>query len=169
VLLAFGISHRFLNCLGIAALFTLLASPVSLYSASFQFSYLSLLAIGIFVLPRQPTLRSLWLAWRDVFSDQVIAVQGPQRARRRHTRFLLKAALEPLPRRLLIPCLGLGARLLAYILTLAMCSWFVQLVTLPLSLYYANLWIWAQWLANLILVPCFALFLIGLLILFATY
>ncbi len=169
LLLAFGISHRFLNCLGIAALFTLLASPVSLYSASFQFSYLSLLAIGIFVLPRQPTLRSLWLAWRDVFSDQVIPRQGSQAARRRHTRYLLEAALEPLPRRFLIPCLGLGARLLAYFLALAICSWFVQLATLPLSLTYANLWIWTQWLANLILVPCFALFLVGALILFATY
>ena len=99
----------------------------------------------------------------------MIPRQGSQGARRRHTRYLLEAALEPLPRRFLIPCLGLGARLLAYFLALAICSWFVQLATLPLSLTYANLWIWTQWLANLILVPCFALFLVGSLILFATY
>ena len=169
LLLAFGISQRFLNCLGIAALFTLITSPVSLYSASFQFSYLSLLAIGIFALPRQPTLRSLWLAWRDVFSDQVVPVPGSQGMRRRHTRYLLEAALEPLPRRFIIPCLRIGARVLAYLLALAICSCFVQLATLPLSLYYSNLWIWTQGLANLILVPCFALFLLGSLILFATY
>ncbi len=169
LLLAFGISHRFLNNLGIAALLTLLNSPVSLYSASFQFSYLSLLAIGFCVLPRQPTLRSLWLAWGDVFSDRLILGQGSQRKRRRHTRYLLEAALEPLPRRFLIPCLRLGARLVAYFLALAICSWFVQLATLPLSLYYSNLWIWTQWLANLILVPCFALFLIGSLLLFVSY
>ena len=169
LLLAFGISPRFLNSLGIAALLTLLTSSVSLYSASFQFSYLSLLAIGIFVLPRQPTLRSLWLAWGDVFSDRVMLGQGSQGARRRHTRYLLEAVLEPLPRRFLIPCLRLGARLAAYFLALAICSWFVQLATLPLSLYYSNLWIWTQWLANFILVPCIALFLIGSLILFTTY
>ena len=169
LLLAFGISHRFLNNLGIAALLTLLNSPVSLYSASFQFSYLSLLAIGFCVLPRQPTLRSLWLAWGDVFSDRLILGQGSQRKRRRHTRYLLEAALEPLPRRFLMPCLRLGARLVAYFLALAICSWFVQLATLPLSLYYSNLWIWTQWLANLILMPCFALFLIGSLLLFVSY
>ena len=170
LLLNFGLSRQFLNALGISALLVLAFSPEALLAASFQFSYLSLAVIGLFVLPWDPHLRALARGFKDAFMDDRVSCDlDPAWKRQRRTRFLLEERLFWMPHgwsRLLLPRLG---TLLGYLLGLLLCGWLIQVVTLPLSLYYTNRWIWTQTLANLALVPFFMLLIPGCLVLFMTF
>ena len=82
-----------------------------LHTASFQFSYLSLLAIGLCVFPVQPWIRTLRRTTSSLFLPRV-TVQATTRARMgRRIRYRLENLLEPLPRTLsqsLFPWLGRG-------------------------------------------------------------
>ena len=169
LLLSLGLKSQFLNGLGVAALITLGTRPQSLHTASFQFSYLSLLAIGLCVFPVQPWIRTLRRTTSSLFLPRV-TVQATTRARMgRRIRYRLENLLEPLPRTLsqsLFPWLGRGT---GSVLSLVSCTLCIQLFTLPLALYYSNVWCWTHWLSNLVLVPCFSLFLLGAFVLLVTF
>ena len=169
LLLSLGLKSQFLNGLGVAALITLGFRPQSLHTASFQFSYLSLLAIGLCVFPVQPWIQTLRRTACSVFLPQVrVEATTPGRLGRR-IRYRLEHLLEPLPRTLsrsLVPALSRGS---GSVLSLVSCTLCIQLFTLPLALYYSNLWCWTHWLSNLVLVPCFSLFLLAAFLLLITY
>ncbi len=169
LLLSLGLKSQFLNGLGVAALITLGTRPQSLHTASFQFSYLSLLAIGLCVFPVHTRIRALQRSAASIFLPQV-RVEATARGRLgRQIRYRLENLLEPLPRSLsqsLVAWLGRGS---GSVLSLVSCTLCIQLFTLPLALYYSNVWCWTHWLSNLVLVPCFSLFLLaafGLLVTF---
>ena len=169
LLLTFGLSRQFLNTLGIAALLVLALSPEALFASGFQFSYLSLAIIGLFVLPLDPHIRGLAQGFKDVLTDRVSLNLDPASRRQRRTRFWLEDRLGWIPPRWcrwILPRLG---PLLGYLLGLILCGGFIQILTLPLSLYYTNRWIWTQALANLVLVPAFMLLIPGCLLLFLTF
>jgi competence protein ComEC len=169
LLLTFGLSRQFLNALGISVLLVLTFSPEALFAAGFQFSYLSLAVIGLFVLPLDPRLRGLVRGFKDVYSDRVLLGLDPARRIQRRTRFLLEEKLYWIPQGWsgwLLPRLG---PLLGFLLGLMLCGGFIQVLTLPVSLYYTNRWIWTQALANLVLVPIFMLLIPGCLLLFLTF
>ena len=87
----------------------------------------------------------------------------------RQVRYRLENLLEPLPRTLsqsLGPWLGRGS---GAVLSLVSCTLCIQLFTLPLALYYSNVWCWTHWLSNLVLVPCFSLFLLAAFVLLVTF
>ena len=169
LLLTFGLSRQFLNALGLSALLVLALFPEALFSAGFQFSYLSLAVIGLFVLPLDPHIRALSRGFKDVFTDRVSLDLDPASRRRRRTRFLLEDRLGWITSRTcrwFLPRLG---PLLGYFLSLILCGLFIQVVSLPLSLYYTNRWIWTQALANLALVPVFMLLIPGCLLVFLVF
>ena len=168
-LLSFGLSRQFLNRLGISALLMLSFDPISLYSPSFQFSYLCLTAIGLCVVPYQPLLRNVSLGFRDCFTDRLVATRDPEAGVRRHLRYFLEEKLEFWPRPIVRPLIRTTGRGLAYFLGLALCSWFIQFFTIPLNLYYSNHWNWTQWHSNVILVPLFGLFIPLCLVLFLIF
>lgn len=169
LLLSLGLKSQFLNGLGVAALITLGTRPQSLHTASFQFSYLSLLAIGLCVFPVHTWIRTLQRSASSLFLPQV-RVEATTRGRLgRQIRYRLENLLEPLPRTLsqsLAPWLG---RVSGSVLSLVSCTLCIQLFTLPLSLYYSNVWCWTHWLSNLVLVPCFSLFLLAAFVLLVTF
>ncbi len=169
LLLSLGLKSQFLNGLGIAALIMLGTRPQSLHTASFQFSYLSLLAIGLCVFPIHTRIRTLQRSASSLFLPQV-RVEPTARGRLgRQIRYRLEGLLEPLPRTLsktLVPWLGRGSE---SVLSLVSCTLCIQLFTLPLALYYSNVWCWTHWLSNLVLVPCFSLILLAAFALLATF
>ena len=69
----FGLFRQFLNTLGITALLILALSPISLYSPGFQFSFLCLAAIGLFLLPSAPFVRNACQDFEDFFRGPVVA------------------------------------------------------------------------------------------------
>ena len=169
LLLSLGLKSQFLNGLGVAALITLGTRPQSLHTASFQFSYLSLLAIGLCVFPVHTWIRNMQRSASSIFLPQV-RVEATARGRLgRQIRYRLENLLEPLPRTLsqsLVPWLGRGS---GSVLSLVSCTLCIQLFTLPLALYYSNVWCWTHWLSNLVLVPCFSLFLLAAFVLLVTF
>ena len=169
LLLSFGLSRQFLNGLGIAALVILIISPISLFSPSFQFSFLCLSAIGVFVLPWSTSIQNLRRGMTECFTGRVAVNRDSDSRFRRRVRFFLEEKLQFWPRWSVRFALPLTGRLSGYFLSLACCGGFVQLFTLPLSLYYSNLWIWTQFFSNLVLIPLFALFLPFCLGLFLTF
>ena len=169
LLLSLGLKSQFLNGLGVAALITLGVLPQSLHTASFQFSYLSLLAIGLCVFPIQPWIQTLRRTASSLFLPRV-RIEATTRERwGRRIRFRLENLLEPFPRALsqsLVALLGRGA---GSVLSLVSCTLCIQVFTLPLALYYSNVWCWTHWLSNLVLVPCFSLFLLAAFVLLVTF
>lgn len=170
LLLGFGLSRRFLNSLGLAVLVILATSPDTLGSPGFQFSVLSLCAIGTMVLPQRKWLAALKGGFGDAFSGRLHLGPDPSARFRRRLRWFLEERTEHvLPRpaaRFLLRCAG---RLLAFFSALGLCALSVQLFTLPVQLYYTNLWIWTQWVSNLILVPLFSGFISLAFLLFLVY
>ena len=169
LLLSLGLKSQFLNGLGVAALITLGTRPQSLHTASFQFSYLSLLAIGLCVFPVQPWVHKLRQAASALYSPRLRTEATALERLGRGIRYRLESLLEPVPRTVshsLVPLLGRGS---SSILALISCTLCIQLFTLPLALYYSNVWCWTHWLSNLALVPCFSLFLLSAFVLLATF
>lgn len=169
LLILVGLSRQFLNSLGVSALVILCAAPVALYSASFQFTYLCLCAIGLFVIPANEYVRAVSLGFLDYRSERVVATREAAAILRRRVRFLLEEKLDRLPVRPARLVLRGTGQLTGYFLALACCTWFVQLTTVPLSLYYSNLWNWTQGVTNMIFVPLFSLFIPLCLALFLTF
>jgi hypothetical protein len=170
LLLTFGLSRQFLNTLGIAALLVLaLAPPQALFSDGFQFFYLSLAMIGLFVLPSDPHLRGLARGFRDVFTDRISLNLGPAWRRQRRIRFGLEERLYWMPPRGCDWLLTRVGALRGYLLGLILCGVLIQVLTLPLSLYYSKRWVWTQALANLVLVPVFMILIPGCLLLFLMF
>ena len=168
LLLGFGLSWQFLNALGLSALILLAVSPDVLFSSGFQFSYLCLCGIGLFVLPYQPQMQSLYRGFQDAFTEKVSVDRTARSKLQRRVRFLLEEKLHFWPRQWSIFLSPLGW-VVSYFLTLALCGFVIQLLTLPVTLYYTNRWVWAQWVINLLLVPFFTLFVPACLVLFLTF
>lgn len=168
LLLGFGLSRQFLNALGLSALILLAVSPDALFSSGFQFSYLCLCAIGLFVLPYEPQIQSLRRGFKDAFTETISIDRTAQAKLRRNVRFFLEEKLYFWPRPWNIFLSPLGW-VLSYLLSLAMCGLVIQIFTLPVTLYYTNRWVWTQWVINLLLVPFFTLFVPACLVLFLTF
>ena len=168
LLLGFGLSRQFLNALGLSALILLAVSPNVLFSAGFQFSYLCLCAIGLLVLPYETRMQSLYRGFQDAFTEKVSVDRTARAKLQRRVRFLLEEKLHfwPRPWRIFLSPLGWA---LSYFLSLALCGCVIQLLTLPVTLYYTNRWVWTQWVINLLLVPFFTLFVPACLVLFLTF
>ncbi|MFQ5738163.1 MAG: ComEC/Rec2 family competence protein [Acidobacteriota bacterium] len=169
LLLTAGLSRQFLNCVGITALVQLVFCPISLHSPGFQFSYLSLCAIGCFVLPLQEWNRSLGRGCR-YFRTVRIGVEGGRRAvLERFVRFFLEEKLEffpPVATARMVRGLGWAGERAGGLL---LASGFIQLLTLPVTLYYSNILAWTQGLSNLLLLPLFSAFVPLCLLLFVTF
>ena len=164
-----GLSRQFLNILGISGLLLLVCWPASVLAPGFQFSYLSLTAIGLFALPLDGPLRNLFLGLREPFSDSVLISREPDARLRRRARFLIEEKMQFWPKTWLTPVLELLSYVLLFLIRLVLSGAFIQLLTLPLNLLHSNRWIWTQWLANLILLPLFSLFIPLCLSLFLTF
>ena len=95
----FGLFRQFLNTLGIAAILILALSPISLHSPSFQFSFLCLLAIGIFVLPSASLTGKACRGFGDFFTGRVITGHNREDQVRRRVRFFLEEKFQFYPRR----------------------------------------------------------------------
>lgn len=166
-----GIRTQFLNTLGLAGLAFLLADPESIFHPSFQFSFLCLCAIGLFVLPFARS--TLWIrqGFEDFHKGKIRTSRRLEDRRRRWIRFHLESgypASPPATLKLLVR--GCGWLLHAGF-SLAACTWFTQLLIHPVSLYYGNYWNWTHLASNFLLVPAFSLLIpLGLfyLLLFAT-
>jgi competence protein ComEC len=157
LLLFEGLKSRLMNVLGISALTVLAWHPQSLYTSSFQLSYLSICAIGLFVLPSRAPLQAASRGLRDAFTDVLVISRDPAAERRRFWRYRAEEKLQLLPSdcaRALTLAVGTAG---AYLSDLALCSWWIQLLILPVCLHHTNLWVWTQWLTNLLLVPFLAL------------
>ncbi|GEM_PF-1761885 len=165
---AFGVSKSFMNVLGISALALLVVSPRVLASSGFQLSYLSLCAIGLFVMPLHSSLTAVAGGIRDLFSDQVCVGRDAASLLRRRTRYRIEQAINFWPRPPTWLCVG-ASRATLYTLGISMCSWFVQLLILPVTLWYSNMWIWTQWFTNLALIPLFGALIPLYLVLFVSY
>jgi competence protein ComEC len=157
LLLTAGVGRQFMNGLGLSALLILGWFPASVHSSSFQLSYLSLCAIGLLVLPAQRTSSNLLHGMGEAFHDEIQAMRTPELRARRRARYLVEQHLSFLPRRPVRLVLKMLLKPSLYISELALCSFIVPLLLLPVCLYYSNLWSWMQTPANLILVPLFAL------------
>jgi len=169
LLLSSGLGRQFLNGLGVSALLLLAWFPPGLNSSSFQLSYLSLCAIGLFVLPLQRPLRVTAGGVAAAFSPAVSIVRTSEFRAHRWIRYLLEERLNFLPRALVVwtlPGLGWVATSLADI---CLCSLFVPLLLLPACLFYSNLWVWSQVLSNIVLVPLFGIAVPLCLLLFLTF
>ena len=90
-----------------------------------------------------------------IWEDHIDLGGRPGQTGARRLRFLLESWLEP------VRCGGVSAffhflgRPLGFFAGLILASLLVQIATLPVSLYYSNVWSWSQWLANLVLIPLF--------------
>jgi competence protein ComEC len=168
LLLGFGLSRQFLNALGLSALILLTASPDVLFSAGFQFSYSCLCAIGLLVLPYEARMQSFYRGFHDTFTERISVDRAASSKLQRRVRFFIEEKLffRSPKWRIFLPALGW---VLSYFLSLALCGLFIQLFTLPVTLYYTNRWVWTQWAINLLLVPLFTLFVPACLILFLTF
>ncbi|MBI4445684.1 MAG: DNA internalization-related competence protein ComEC/Rec2 [Acidobacteria bacterium] len=154
-LLFFGLRPGFLNVLGLSAILFLVWSPRSLFSPSFQFSYVSVAAIGVFVVPFDRVSWSVHHALKELFTSRVRIHREGLEFRYRCLRFFLEEHLERCPR----SCsrvLGVSAPAVRHVLNLIYCSILLQVLLLPLTVRYSNLWVWTQSIHNLLFVPLFS-------------
>jgi competence protein ComEC len=161
LLLCDGLKSRLLNVLGISALLMLVWHPQSLVTSSFQLSYLSICAIGLFVLPARQKVQAVSRGISDAFNGTLIVNRDAPSEKRRLWRYRVEEKLQLLPRKFARLLAFSGGKAGSYLSDLALCSWWIQLFILPVCLHHSNLWIWTQWFTNLILVP-FLAFLVPL-------
>jgi competence protein ComEC len=169
LLLCSGLGRQFLNGLGVSALLLLASFPPSLNSSSFQLSYLSLCAIGLFVLPLQRPVHIICGGIGAVFSDEVSTRRTAEFRRHRRLRYFLEQRLNFVPRRMIKRLIPASGWVVTYVADISLCSLFVPLLLLPVCLFYSNLWVWTQSLSNILLVPLFAVAVPLCLLLFLTY
>ncbi|RPJ57979.1 MAG: DUF4131 domain-containing protein [Acidobacteria bacterium] len=169
LLLSSGLGRQFLNGLGISALLLLAWFPPSLKSSSFQLSYLSLCAIGLFVLPLQRPVRIVTGGVASAFSATVSVCRAPEYKAQRWIRYLLEARLNFIPRRPVVRVVPAAGWLATYLADISLCSLFVPLLLLPACLFYSNLWTWSQVFSNILLVPLFGVAVPLCLLLFLAF
>lgn len=169
LLLSSGLGRQFMNGLGISALLLLAWFPPSLNSSSFQLSYLSLCAIGLFVLPFQRPVHIVSGGVGAGFSARISVIRTSEFRMRRHIRYLLEESLNFFPRRITVLILGPAGWLATYLADVSLCSLFVPLLLLPACLFYSNFWVWTQVFSNILLVPLFGIAVPLCLVLFLTF
>ena len=162
-----GTRGRLLNHLGIAGLVLLAANPKTHGSPGLQFSFLSLLSLGL----GSQAVREIQHActWGTrIWGDSIDPGRDPDQ-RTRRWRFLLESWLEPVRGDRTGALFRFLGRPLSFAAGLILASLLVQIGTLPVSLYYSNLWSWAQGLANLVLIPLFGLLVPSTFLLLAAF
>ncbi len=164
-----GLARGFLNGLGLAALVMLAVNPRQVFQPGFQFSYLSLAAIGLFAAPWGGWLNSVRRGFGDVWTPRLCLDRDADGGRVRRIRFFLEEHAEFLPRRLAGPVLRRTGAVAAGVVGLVVCNLWIQLLTFPLTLRYSNRLVWTQCLANLVLVPLFSVFVPLCLVLFLSF
>ena len=151
-----GTRGRLLNHLGIVGIVLLAANSAAHGAPGLQFSFLSLLSIGLGS-EAVSQLQSVLTGGTRIWEDHIDPGGRPAQIGTRRLRFLLESWLEP------VRCNGVSAffhslgRPLGFVAGLILVSLLVQIATLPVSLYYSNMWSWSQWFANLVLIPLFGL------------
>ena len=163
-----GTRGRLLNHLGIAGLVLLAANPSTHGSPGLQFSFLSLLSLG---LGSQAVLKIQYACkWGTrVWDDSIDPGENPGQRLARRWRFLLESWLEPVRGDRTSALFRFLGRPLSLLAGLILASLLVQIGTLPVSLYYSNLWSWSQWFANLVLIPLFGLLVPATFLLLACF
>ncbi len=163
-----GTRGRLLNHLGIAGLVLLAANPSAHGSPGLQFSFLSLLSLG---LGSQAVLKIQYACKRGsrIWDDSIDPGENPGRRQARRWRFLLETWLEPVRGDRTGALFRFLGRPLGFLASLILASLLVQVGTLPVSLYYSNLWSWSQWCANLFLIPLFGLLVPSTFLLLAAF
>ena len=163
-----GLRHGFLNNVGLSACVLLLLWPKAVFNSGFQFSYLSVLALGVIAFPKLASLRAARDGFSAAFSERIWPHRSLHNEKRRKVRYWLEECVQFWPDgiRPVLPVIG---AVLCWVLSLAICTLSIQLVTLPLSLYYSNAWSISQVLANLLLIPFFLLFVFGCVLLFGVF
>ena len=163
-----GTRGRLLNHLGIVGIVLLAANPAAHGGPGLQFSFLSLLSLGLGS-EVVSQLQSALTRGTRIWENHIDPGGRPGQIETRRLRFLLESWLEP------VRCDGVSAffhslgRPLGFVAGLILVSLLVQIATLPLSLYYSNVWSWSQWLANLFLIPIFGLLVPAGFLLLATF
>lgn len=164
----YGIRIRASNLLGLAALITLIHSPFAVFQISFQFSYLCILSFLLYKPSVFRPLTSMLTACRDINSHLIRVSRAPGAVERRRFRYLLEQELAFLPPGACRLCLW-AIRVLLFVALLWTGSLAVQIVTLPLALYYWNLWCPLQPFLNVVFVPVTAVITVLCLALFACF
>ena len=160
-----GLRSRLFNILGAAAFLHLIAFPRSIYSRSFQFTFLSVAAI-LALLPFLRILESAAKGAADIGRTQVLVRRDRAQRLRRLVRFRLECwgrFLPPRPTRAV--AVG-GCRALAYLAAAAAITASIQLALTPLLLYYTNQWVLTAVPNNVAALPLFSLFFAAGLLLF---
>ncbi|HSR70135.1 MAG TPA: ComEC/Rec2 family competence protein [Acidobacteriota bacterium] len=159
-----GLQRQPLNALGLAGLLVLICYPASLFQRGFQFSFLSLLAIGLFYLPRARLIDQACRGCADAGASNLRVERTPAQRLRRRMRFALEERLAFVPALWTRRPLRWLSALLRWTVPLTVISFFIQITTLPLVLEQSNRWLWTQVPSNLLLTPVISLMLpLGLL------
>ncbi len=163
-----GLRNRLFNILGAAALILLIHSPRSLYSVSFQYTFLSVLAI----LAVAPALRILDSASRgpgDLGNPVVLVVRRPDQRYRRAIRFRLEAWCRFIPGWLVGGPLHFMGRGVGWLAAAGTVTAAIQLVLLPLFLRNTNQWTLSAVINNVVALPLFTLFFLTGFLLFLVH
>ncbi|RPI28301.1 MAG: DUF4131 domain-containing protein [Acidobacteria bacterium] len=169
LMISSGLGRQFLNGLGFSALLLLAWFPPSLSSSSFQLSYLSLCAIGLFVLPCQRPVRIIAGGAGTAFSPCLSVLRTPEFRAHRLIRYAFESRLNFLPQAVTVPISRTIGWLALYLADITLCSLFVPVLLLPVCLFYSNLWVWSQAFSNVVMVPLFAIAMPLCLLLFLTF
>ncbi len=163
-----GTRGRLLNHLGIAGIVLLATNPVSHGAPGLYFSFLSLLSLG---LGSKSVTRLQYALTRGtrIWGDHIELGDRPGRIGARRLRFFLESWLEPIRCRGVCACFRSLGRPLGFLAGLIVASMLVQIATLPVAIYYSNMWSWSQWLANLVLIPLFGILVPAAFLLLAAY
>ena len=164
-----GFRSRFFNTVGLAALVLLFGWPRMARTAGFQFSFLALIAIGTYLNGVGPRVRALLRGIGQVWQKQISTDIAADANSSRKLRFATEQFLDRWRESNLIPVGRSTIRGLQYPLHWCCLSLMIQILTLPLALFYGNRLCWVQVPANLLLGPLFSLILMLIFLSFLTF
>ena len=164
-----GFRKRFFNTLGLAALVLLGGWPSSGRTAGFQFSFLALIAIGIYLTRAAPRARAQLRGIRSAWRSEVSTERTIDTISSRSLRFATEQFFERWRESSLVPECRRLIGFLQYPVHWFCLSLLIQALTLPLSLFYTNRVCWVQLPANLLLGPLFSVFLLLVFFSFLTF
>ena len=164
-----GFRSRFFNTVGLAALVLLFGWPRMARTAGFQFSFLALIAIGTYLNGVGPRVRALLRGIGQVWQKQISTDIVPDAISSRKLRFATEQFLDRWRESNLIPVGRSTIRGLQYPLHWCCLSLMIQILTLPLALFYGNRLCWVQVPANLLLGPLFSLILMVIFLSFLAF
>ena len=81
-----GLRYRFLNIVGLLACVVLLLWPNSVFHPGFQFSYLSVGALGTIAFPRLRSFRAMIHGFTAAFADRILVGRTGENKKRRKAR-----------------------------------------------------------------------------------